>query len=178
MLADPPWEYRTGGDRNPREHYSTMKWADIENLPVHLLCNANCILFLWCPVPHIQIALRVMAAWGFKYKTMVTWVKMKNSKLQVGTGFRLRGCSEVCLVGTKGKVPKPKSILRSVIMAPRTSHSSKPSQIYEYCEQYEGPYLELFGRPSNRSFDNWTRIGNEITGRDIRDDIEEIKAVK
>lgn len=41
IYADPPWEYRNMGNiqATAASHYSTMKQADIEKLPVGGACN-------------------------------------------------------------------------------------------------------------------------------------------
>lgn len=46
IYADPPWEYRNMGNiqATAASHYSTMKQADIEKLPIGRLATDNAIL--------------------------------------------------------------------------------------------------------------------------------------
>ena len=49
IYADPPWSFKTysdkGKDRSPENHYSTMNFKDICNLPVNNIANDNSVLF-------------------------------------------------------------------------------------------------------------------------------------
>ena len=77
IYADPPWMEAGGGKikRGADRHYPLMKTKDIINLPVADIADDNCHLYLWTTNNFLQDALKVMEAWGFKYKTKITWVK-------------------------------------------------------------------------------------------------------
>ena len=77
-----------------------MKTKDIIQLPVHDLADENCHLYLWVTNNHLIDGLKVMQAWGFKYKTMITWTKDR-----FGLGQYFRGITEHCLFGVKGTLP-------------------------------------------------------------------------
>src|SRR4029453_16730776 len=102
-------------------------------------------LFLWTTNPKLKDALKVMAAWGFTYKTNVAWVKPKT-----GTGYWVRGKHELLLIGTRGHIPAPAPGTQwpSVIGAPTRGHSVKPEEIYRMIEDYfpNLPKLEMFAR--------------------------------
>jgi N6-adenosine-specific RNA methylase IME4 len=98
--------------------YPTMKVDQIAALPVDKLAAKDCALFMWgiwCMLPE---ALRVVDAWGFKYKTCAfNWAKADVSQIdmfrddadsQWGLGFWVRQDSEYCLLATRGS-PKRKS---------------------------------------------------------------------
>lgn len=100
-------------------------------------------------------------------------------KPSYGVGYWFRGCIEPIIVA-KRKDKSVKSVRSQWIglLSENAGHSRKPDTLYELIEKdkkdgkgvtYPGPYLELFGR---RERQGWTVIGNEITGRDIADDIE------
>lgn len=82
IYADPPWSYRDKGcSGNAADHYQTMTIEDICNLPVQDLAADNCVLFLWATYPMIKEALKVIEAWGFKYKTIgFQWVKKTEAE--------------------------------------------------------------------------------------------------
>lgn len=86
IYADPPWEYRQSGSKNKardmaKQHYKTMRTDEICNLPIRSICTDKAICFMWATFPNIAEALKVMKAWGFKYKTAAfVWIK-QNKKL-------------------------------------------------------------------------------------------------
>lgn len=85
IYADPPWEYRQSGSKTKargmaKQHYPTMSTNEIAALPICDLAADSAILFLWATFPNIDQALKVIASWGFIYKTAAfVWVK-KNKK--------------------------------------------------------------------------------------------------
>ena len=74
IYADPPWTFRTwsaeGKGRSPEKHYDCMSLADIRALPVSDIAAGNCALFLWVTDPLLPEGLKLMEAWGFKFKTI------------------------------------------------------------------------------------------------------------
>jgi len=158
IVADPPWHYQEsgGGNRVVSAHYSTMKADDICALRVPVADDA--VLYLWATAPKLEDALRVLKAWGFKYKTCAVW-----DKELIGMGYWFRGQHEILLVGTRGNVKAPQAPLRvsSVFRERRTKHSKKPEIVQDLIEQWfpQGPRLELFARRQRPGWDVW---GNEV----------------
>lgn len=177
ILADPPWTYTfatrateksgTGWHGGAANHYATMTRSDLQALPVGELAQEDSMLWLWVVNPLIGQGLELMEAWGFQYKTMLTWAKLgKNGRPAFGMGYWLRGASEHVLIGTKGKVKPQRRDVVSWFSAERMKHSQKPPYVHELIESYTtGPYLELFARGSRPGWDCW---GNELEGgRDV-----------
>src|SRR4051794_25872739 len=78
IYADPPWRFEpysreTGMSRATDNHYRTLSTDAIAAIRVP--AAQDCILFLWATPAMKQDALRVMAAWGFTYKTTYYWHK-------------------------------------------------------------------------------------------------------
>lgn len=161
ILADPPWSYQNGGRGSAAGEYPCMSLDDICNLKVQNVTDDNCVLFLWATFPLLPEALKVIQSWGFQYKTGLSWVKKtKNNKEQFGTGFIFRSCTELLLVGFKGKPKVKNRSTRNFLSATATGHSIKPDCQYPLIEKlFDGPYLEIFAR---RPWRNWTGIGNQI----------------
>ena len=162
IYADPPW-WESGGGRLKRgadRHYPLMKTKDLMALPVRMIAEDNCHLYLWATNNHLQDAFQVMAAWGFEYKTMITWLKDKK-----GLGQYFRGKTEHCLFGVRGNLPyKTKDGKRcqgvTGFFAPRREHSRKPEEMREMIELVSyGPRIELFAR---QRVDGWDAWGNEV----------------
>jgi N6-adenosine-specific RNA methylase IME4 len=179
LIVDPPWQYRkpqTGGSlkSGASQKYNVIEYQDLVNLidDIEPVIDKNCILFLWATNPFIDEALDLVKNWGFTYKTLVTWVKP-----YIGLGYYFRGVTEHMLVGTRGKVKaircqKP----NTVYSKKKLLHSEKPIESYELIDEAtkkipNRKVLELFAR---RPYKDWTCIGNEITGNDIREDLKMI----
>jgi N6-adenosine-specific RNA methylase IME4 len=163
ILADPPWLERGGGKikRGADRHYPLMHTKDICALPVATLAAPDAHLYLWVTNNFLPDGLQVMAAWEFRYVTMITWTKDR-----FGLGQYFRGMTEHCLFGVRGKpgyrVDESGRRCQGVtlINAPRSQHSAKPWELRQMIERVSpGPYLELFARESAHGWDVW---GNQV----------------
>ena len=168
ILADCPWTFKTysakGEGKSPSKHYKTMSIEDIEALPVSKVAANDSILFMWCYQPLLPEALKVMAAWGFDYKSIAfVWVKKtKHNKYHISTGYYTRAGMEMVLLGRRGNPPRVADKgVRQVFESKVRLHSQKPDETYDFIERlYDGPYLELFSRSGYRK--NWTKVGDEV----------------
>ncbi|ARR53470.1 DNA methyltransferase [Rhizorhabdus wittichii DC-6] len=168
ILADPPWYFRNfsaaGEAKNPVAHYACMSTDDIAALPVSHLAAQDCALFMWATAPMLPDAVRLMAAWGFTFKSAGAWAKQSTTgeKWAFGTGYCFRSAAEFYLLGTIGNPPVRSRSIRNLIVAPIREHSRKPDQMHADVEAlYDGPYVELFARSTRLGWDCW---GNE-TGK-------------
>ena len=166
IYADPPWKYDQKGLQGAAEkHYATMSMEDICRLPVEQISAKDSILFLWATFPQLPAALRVISAWGFKYKTVAfLWLK-KNRKADswfFGLGFWTRGNAEVCLLATRGHPKRQSSKIHQFIISPIEAHSKKPDIVRDKIVELAGdvPRIELFARQTTPGWDVW---GNEVT---------------
>lgn len=166
IYADPPWDYKgqkqhagagkkdTGGAAS---HYPTIKLSDLKNLDVRSLAAENCLLFMWATSPHLDQAIELGKAWGFRWATVAfVWDKQKTNP-----GFYTLSQTELCLVFKHGKIPQPRGArnIRQLVSVPRGEHSSKPSQIREAIDAMfpSQTKIELFARGSEGSklWDFW-----------------------
>jgi len=100
------------------------------------------------------VAFEVIEAWGFEYKTLLTWVKDR-----MGTGEWLRGQTEHCLLAARGKPVFLHGQHSTVIQAVRREHSRKPEEFYALVEATSpGSKVELFAREQRNG---WRAFGNE-----------------
>ena len=165
LYADPPWRYRNKPNgRSPESHYPTMKTEDICALPVQALAAEDCALFLWVTMPMIFEAQKVLAAWGFRYKTVAfVWVKQnrKGTGIFWGMGYWTRANAELCLLATRGRPQRRAKNIPQVIISPVEEHSKKPEEARRRIEALLGdvPRLELFARRPSPGWDVW---GNEV----------------
>lgn len=156
IYADPPWVYGNQGTRAATgNHYSGMSVDDICDLPVESLAADDAHLHLWTTNGFLPDAFRVMAAWGFEYRSCFVWVKP-----QMGIGNYWRVSHEFLLLGKRGSCTFMDKSLMSWAALDRTKHSAKPDEIRKMIERASpGPRIELFAR---RVAPGWVSWGNEI----------------
>jgi N6-adenosine-specific RNA methylase IME4 len=165
LLADPPWMLgQTDIRKGARKHYPLMTTERIGEMPVATIMDEDSSCFLWAlPGKALEDAMRVLASWGYTYKSQAVWDKYFMS---LG-GPYFRSTHEVLLYGTRGKPQKWKHhSQRSVLNFPRLGHSVKPAEQFPMIEALlDGPYLELFARrrpSSNGEHGRWLVWGDSI----------------
>jgi len=164
LYADPAWQYLNKGRGAADNHYPTMSTQDICALPVSGITADNCVLFLWATFPNLPEAFKVIAAWGFMYKT-VAFVLLKRNRKSLGwfwgMGYWTRSNAEVCLLAVKGKPRRISRSVHQVIETPIQPHSQKPDEARSRIIQLVGdlPRIELFARTHAPGWDVW---GNEV----------------
>lgn len=170
VVVDPPWRYgdarvlrwstaRWGRDTRPEANlrYPTMPVGEIAALPVGGWAAPDAHLYLWVTTPKLLDALPILGAWGFEYRTTLTWLKTGT----LGLGAYFRGDTEHVLFAVRGDPPEipPHLRVRNWFQAPKTGHSRKPDRFYEIVERVSpGPRLEVFAR---RRRYGWDAVGNE-----------------
>lgn len=155
IMADPPWDIGQKGRRGAREHYPVLPVERIKALPVAGLAEENAHLYLWVVNGGIREGMDVMEAWGFTYRSPLTWIKPR-----MGLGNYLRNQTEHLLLGTRGRAPVKFRGQGTWMYAPLQEHSHKPEEQYAVIERLsDGPYLELFAR---RRQPGWYVWGNEV----------------
>lgn len=199
VVVDPPWAYGrdTGRTRTAEHHYKTIgaesggeinrkTGAGIERIinttPIGEWARLDSHLYLWTTNPKLPFAFPVMSAWGFEYKTCLTWVKTtKDSRpIQNGMGWFFRGITEHILFGVRGSRPIPAALRRPnyvetaltdeeeeafmlghTFPAMRGAHSEKPAAFYELVETVspDAARLDVYARKA--------RIGWEVWGDEV-----------
>ena len=166
IYADPPWDYAgraqhgsKDANKSVEDHYPTMKLGKLKELKIQAKCRQNCIIFLWTSSPHLEQAIELLKAWGFKYKTIAfVWDKQK-----LNPGAYTMSQIEICLVGTRGLIPSPrgKRNERQFLSEIRGVHSKKPDEIRLRIARMfpTQKKLELFARNTTDGWDIW---GNEL----------------
>ncbi len=116
------------------------------------------MLWLWTINSYLREAFDVLAAWGFEYRTPLTWAKDR-----AGVGNYLWGQTEHCLMATRGKPIITLSNQSTLLVAPVRGPSQKPTEFYDLVESLcPAPrYAELFSR--HRHNDRWDCHGDEAS---------------
>lgn len=169
IVADPPWQYVKDKDaarnkmaRWAEAHYPTMTMRELAAIPVADVVADNAHLYLWITNPRLFgdrgdfdfTPAHLMKAWGFEYRTTLTWVK--RGAPGMGNYFRVN--TEHVLFGIRGRCQmEPAQRESNVIVAPRGSiHSQKPDAFLDLVERVSpGPYLELFARRARFGWETW-----------------------
>ena len=169
LLADPPWQFINRTGKVAPEHrrlsrYGTMNVDAISALPIADICAPTAHLYLWVPNALLPDGLRVMAQWGFQYKSNIVWRKIRKDGGSDGrgVGFYFRNVTEVILFGVRGKNARtlqPSRTQVNYLETRKREHSRKPDEIYPIIEACSpGPRLELFARGTRPGWMVW---GNE-----------------
>src|ERR1700712_5357552 len=102
LLADPPWDIqqRGGGTIGAEDHYDLLSLPEIAALPVGGLAAPDAHLWLWVTNASLWAGKQVMEAWGFSYRSILTWIKPR-----FGLGRYLRNQTEHLLLGVRDRAP-------------------------------------------------------------------------
>lgn len=166
ILADPPWQFQNRTGKVAPEHrrlnrYETMTLAEIMKMPVSDLADDVAHLYLWVPNALLPEGLKVMEAWGFKYKSNIVWHKIRKDGGPDGrgVGFYFRNVTELVLFGVRGKNARTLDPGRSqvnIICSRKREHSRKPDELYDIIEECSpAAYLELFARGTRPGWKTW-----------------------
>lgn len=168
ILADPPWRFINRTGKVAPEHrrlrrYETMTTPEIMALPVREISADQSHLYLWTPNILVPEAFKVMEAWGFTYKSMIVWHKVRKDGGSDGrgVGFYFRNVTETVLFGVRGSLRtfQPGRRQVNLIATRKREHSRKPDELYPIIEACSpGPFLELFARYPRPG---WTAWGDE-----------------
>ena len=170
IYSDPAWRFSQGINRRKdiRDkfgtneelsiQYPTMSDKEIIELNVSDYADDNCVLFLWTTDAHLEVAIKAINNWGFKYKTVAfTW----NKKRGFMGKWTVKQC-EICLLATKGTAHKLLKSFKekSYLEENKTEHSKKPNEFRKRIERMFGdvPKLEMFARTKSKG---WDVLGNQ-----------------
>jgi N6-adenosine-specific RNA methylase IME4 len=154
IVSDPPWAYeKRAGDVTHRADlpYPSMQIDEICALPVADRAEENCVLWLWTTNAFMRDAFKVIDAWGFQEKTILTWAKDR-----MGTGDWLRGKTEHCIMAVRGKPIVQLTNETTLLEGPLREHSRKPDEFYALVEKLcPGTKLEMFCREARTGWAKW-----------------------
>lgn len=170
ILADPPWRFQNRTGKVAPEHkrlarYDTMTWKEIAEMPVADVAAPQSHCYLWVPNALVAEGLRVLESWGFTYKSMLIWHKIRKDGGSDGrgVGFYFRNVTEPVLFGVRGRLRtlQPGRTQVNLLATRKREHSRKPDELYDIIEACSpGPRLELFARYPQEGWQVW---GNEAS---------------
>lgn len=153
VVIDPPWRYDNKATRGAAEdHYPTMSLDELAALRIPGADDSH--LYLWVTAAFMRDGFDLLDAWGFTYKTVLTWCKPS-----IGMGNYFRVNTEHVLFAVRGKHPTLRNDEGTWFEARRAGHSAKPESFYDLVERCSpGPYMEMFARRRRMGWHVW---GNE-----------------
>lgn len=170
LVIDPPWAYRDklgDGPRGASSHYVCASIDDIAAMPVGDWAEDDAHLYIWATNAFLVEAHELAAAWRFRPRTMLTWVKS-----YIGMGHYYRNSTEHVLFCVRGKLPTLRNDCPTHFTGHNEGrkHSQKPQAFYDMVETMSpGPYLDVFARKQ--------RMGWDVAGNEVYSVIPELAAI-
>lgn len=168
ILADPPWP------SPERDEKSGSVWGYPTEVPevvlgwdVGSLAKPGTHLWLWTTHTHLPLAIKCLDSWQFKYQACITAVKPH------GFGNWWAKTTQFLLFAYRSPLKMNHKCRPTHFHYTPGRHSAKPEEAFALIDEVSGidrQRIELFARVQRPG---WVCIGNEITGRDISDDISD-----
>jgi N6-adenosine-specific RNA methylase IME4 len=173
IVADPPWQtmagpvrqgvgegwrFRPGMGATRPLPYPTLTVSQIAALPVAMLADDDCALYLWTINAYVEHAYGIARAWGFKPSTLLTWCK---APMGGGLGGAYGISTEHVLYARRGSPVERRTTgtwygWKRHYINGKPAHSAKPEAFYDLVESVNaGPYVELFARRGRLGWDYW-----------------------
>lgn len=171
IYADPPWVYKDKSKSHGGGAESHYRCTPTSEMAQWQLPAANdSVLLMWCTFPMLEEGLKLLKAWGFKFKTVAfTWVKInKDGSVYMGMGRHTRGNAEICLLGTKGKgIKRVNCGVYNTQLHRRGKHSEKP-------DAFRADIIKLYGKKPKKleMFAREKRPGWDVWGDEVDSDID------
>jgi N6-adenosine-specific RNA methylase IME4 len=131
-----------------------MSLAELHQMPVAKLAADNSVLWLWTTNAFLRDSFGLCQAWGFQYRTLLTWAKNR-----IGLGDWLRGQTEHCLFASRGQPVVTLHNESTLLRANVREHSQKPDEFFELVERLcPAPNMgrvELFARQARKGWRAW-----------------------
>ena len=167
IYADPPWDVMAGSKQSRKVgdsqvslplSYNIMTLNEIKQLPVAMLRDSNCVLFLWTINKYLEQSYSVARSWGFMPSTMLVWDKTPKG---IGLGGTFTLANEYLLFSRCGILKAKHRVKGNHWHLPRENHSKKPDFFRDMIVDIFGdlPRIELFAR---RKVEGWDCWGNEV----------------
>lgn len=181
IYADPPWQQTKGGLRKARPNqkknldYPTLDLTTIRNIIDLVPKEDNHNLFLWTIDKFLVPTEQLFN--DYRLHARFIWDKENG----IAPAFTVRFSHEYLLWFYKGKFQQIDKNLRgkytTVLREKSTSHSKKPFIARKMIEDIypNTNKIELFAR---EKFEGWKCLGNELSGKDILEELRELNEIK
>lgn len=158
IVIDPPWNYTSSHDPGVHDKRGLTDYPTLttqELMKLKLPYSDDCVLWLWTTNAFMKDAYKLLEAWGFDDKTILTW-----DKQFLGAGYWLRNVTEHCILAVKGQPYFNNKTYTTLISEKRTEHSTKPEAFYVMVDRVcAGRKLDYFARKKRQGWDSY---GDEV----------------
>jgi len=157
IVVDPPWDPEDEGDVDQmgraQPGYGLLPLWKIRELPIAEIAEPDgAHLYLWITNRSLPKGFELLAAWDFRYVTILTWCKPS-----IGIGNYFRNNTEHVLFGVRGQLALLAQDIGTWFPADRPGgHSTKPDAFYALVRRASpGPRIDLFARGAHEGFASW-----------------------
>ena len=165
IVVDPPWPVKKlthkARPKQVKMDYNTMSIDEIKALPIGIIANDECWLFLWTTQKFLFEAKKVVEYWGFHHLVTGAWEKTYGRSAGMPL-FGFRWNVEFFLIAYNKRKPQlwPKrKLIPLAFQAPNVRHSQKPNEFYQMIESLSENRIDVFARQLRNGWDVW---GNEV----------------
>lgn len=136
IYIDPPWP----GGRKLKSR-SAVFAKELAELPVRPLSNRQAHLHIWVTPELLELGVKILQAWGFRYRTSLAKTKATGE-----FGRYWQQAHDILLLGVRGELEFRDSSMPGWIDGDFASGTRSVCQIQSLIERVSyPPYLELFG---------------------------------
>lgn len=127
LVLDPAWDEDNISEAAGHD-YALQSFDQIQTMPVGEWAEEDSHLYLWATNNTLPLACRLIADWGFAYKTVLTWTKP-----DIGLGRYFRNTTEHVLFAVRGtlRTRAPARSIRTDHDWPVGENSEKPEGFYD-----------------------------------------------
>ena len=141
IVADLPWPTTSKRGETYRSSIEQLCSVRVSGRQIKDTVEKDAVLLLWTTNECLPEALQVIEAWGFNYKTMLTWVQA-----EAGDGDYLWNRTEHCLLAVRGRPTVSRGSATTVLISETGFDTYRPDSFYELVEGLRpGQKAELFG---------------------------------
>jgi len=161
IVCDPWNSDNEAQDQSQGDSSISLNLKELKAFSLNEIAHKDVILWLWTTNGHLPETLELLKAWGFEYKTMLTWVKQRMS-----AGDWARGQTEHCLLGIRGNPSMdPLTKQATVLHSPVRKNSEKPEEFYELVESLSPGSIvcSLARKPNGALYLFGAEVGEEAT---------------
>jgi len=162
LMVDVPWDAAKGGiGGKVYPPFPMLSHQEVLDFPIDSFATEQCHLYLWCLNSTVELAYRVLDAWGFKYHCLMTWVKTGGLHVSM-----FSFTSEFVMFGYRGYLRQNptdgKPATKTWFEGKKREYARKPDELYATAERISlPPRVDIFAREARKGWDVW---GNEAGG--------------
>ena len=159
VVIDFPWKKKSENNMNGISYgydtipYPQMSNTEIMEFDIERFMADDCLVILWGINSKLEFLFEYLHAHGLKFRALGTWVKDGGPVIE-GINYK----AEYYMIAYRGKwIKSRKPTIPTILYAPRTEHSEKPTKFYQMLIQCDTPEprIDVFARRRHFKFSAW-----------------------